>query len=71
MRLLDRAAQLASQISQQNNGQTQISPFMQSGLNALMNRDAKKGEEIANQILQNAGISREQAMQIARQRGLI
>ena len=63
------ANQIASQIPNQQ--QNNITPFMQSGLNAIMNNDSKKGEEIANNILKQAGISREQAMQIARQRGII
>lgn len=70
MTMLERATQLASQITQQNS-QPNISPFLQSALSAIQNNDAQKGEEIANKILQQAGISREQAMQIAHQRGLI
>lgn len=45
--------------------------FALSGINAIRNNDASQGEEIANQILQKVGMTREQAMQIAHQRGLI
>lgn len=45
--------------------------FALSGINAIRNNDVTKGEEIANSILQKVGMSREQAMQIAHQRGLI
>lgn len=74
MTMMERATQLVNQITQfqtQQNQQTNLSPFLQSGLDAIKNRDASNGERIANQILQQAGISREQAIQMARQRGLI
>lgn len=45
--------------------------FALSGINAIRNNDVTKGEEIANGILQKVGVTREQAMQIAHQRGLI
>lgn len=45
--------------------------FALSGINAIRNNDVSKGEEIANNILQQVGMTKEQAMQIARQRGLI
>lgn len=69
MTLQERAMQLVSQITQ--NQQQAPNQFLQGGLDAIRNNDATKGEEIANKILQQAGISREQAMAIARQRGII
>lgn len=69
MTMLERAASIASQITQ--NQQQAPNDFLQSGLDAIRNKDATKGEEIANKILQQAGINRDQAMAIARQRGLI
>lgn len=45
--------------------------FALSGINAIRNNDVAKGEEIANSILQKVGMTREQAMQIAHQSGLI
>lgn len=45
--------------------------FALSGINAIRNNDVTQGEQIANDILQKVGITREQAMQIAHQRGLI
>lgn len=45
--------------------------FALSGINAIRNNDVAKGEEIANAILQKVGMTKEQAMQIAHQNGLI
>lgn len=45
--------------------------FALSGINAIRNNDVAKGEEIANAILQKVGMTKEQAMQIAHQSGLI
>lgn len=45
--------------------------FAISGINAIRNNDAVQGEQIANQILQKVGVTKEQAIQIAHQRGLI
>lgn len=45
--------------------------FALSGINAIRNNDVAKGEEIANSILQKVGMTKEQAMQIAHQSGLI
>lgn len=42
--------------------------FALSGINAIRNNDIAQGEQIANQILQNVGMSREQAMQIVQQK---
>lgn len=79
MTMLERATTIANQMTQRgsNGGEQQgqkmnnLSPFMQAGLNAIMSGDATKGEEIANNILKNAGVSREQAMNMARQMRLI
>lgn len=77
MTMLERAAYIANQLTQQQqNGQPQfdpnnLNPFMRSGYNAIINGDNQQGEAIANKILNQVGISREQAMQIAHQRGLI
>ena len=46
----------------QNNPNMANSPMGQSFLEALQNRDSAKGEEIANNILNNQGIDRDTAM---------
>lgn len=69
MSIVERAAQVVEQLQAQNPQGT--SNFLMGGINAIKNNDAAAGEKIANQILQQVGMSREQAMNIARQRGLI
>lgn len=42
--------------------------FAMNGINAIYNNDSVQGEQMANQILQNAGMTKEQAMQIVQQK---
>lgn len=60
-KLTDMAAQMI-----RNNPNIQQSPFAQAGMNAILNNDAKAGEQLANNILKSVGMTKEQAMQIAR-----
>lgn len=62
-RMLDIASQLI-----RNNPNIQQSPFAQAGVIAILNNDAKTGEQLANNILKSVGMTKEQAMQIARNR---
>ena len=43
-------------------------PWAEAAINAVMNGDAKAGEQIANNLMQSMGMNKEQAMQMARQR---
>lgn len=43
-------------------------PNTDAMIDALRNNDAKAGEEIANNLLKSYGVSKEQALQMARQR---
>lgn len=61
-KLTDMAAQMI-----RNNPNIQQSPFAQAGMNAILNNDAKAGEQLANNILKSVGMTKEQAMQLARQ----
>lgn len=61
-KLTDMAAQMI-----RNNPNIQQSPFAQAGVNAILNNDAKAGEQLANNILKSVGMTKEQAMQLARQ----
>lgn len=47
-----------------NNG----TPLATQGLSAITNNDQKTGEAIANNILQTYGISKEQALEMARKK---
>lgn len=65
-KLTDVAAQMI-----RNNPNIQQSPFAQAGMNAILNNDAKAGEQLANNILQSVGMTKEQAMELARKNHLI
>lgn len=60
LKILDRVP-----INAMNQEQAQ---FAMSGINAIRNNDTVQGEQIANQILQNTGMTKEQAMQIVQQK---
>ena len=61
---------IASQMIR-NNPNIQQSPFAQAGVNAILNNDVKAGEQLANNILQSVGMTKEQAMQLAKKNHLI
>ena len=63
---MSRIMDIVSQMIR-NNPNIQQSPFAQAGMNAILNNDAKAGEQLANNILQSVGMTKEQAMQLARQ----
>lgn len=65
-KLTDMAAQMI-----RNNPNIQRSPFAQAGMNAILNNDAKAGEQLANNILKSVGMTKEQAMELARKNHLI
>lgn len=64
-KLTDMAAQMI-----RNNPNIQQSPFAQAGMNAILNNDAKAGEQLANNILKSVGMTKEQAMELARKQHL-
>ena len=65
-KLTDMAAQMI-----RNNPNIQQSPFAQAGMNAILNNDANAGEQLANNILKSVGMTKEQAMELARKNHLI
>ena len=65
-KLTDMAAQMI-----RNNPNIQQSPFAQAGMNAILNNDTKAGEQLANNILKSVGMTKEQAMELARKNHLI
>lgn len=65
-KLTDMAAQMI-----RNNPNIQQSPFAQASINAILNNDAKAGEQLANNILKSVGMTKEQAMELARKNHLI
>ena len=64
-RITDMAAQMV-----RNNPNIQQTPLVQAGIYAILNNDAKAGEQLANNILNSMGMTKEQALQIAQQQNL-
>lgn len=64
-RITDLAAQMI-----RNNPNIQQTPLAQAGINAILSNDAKAGEQLANNILNSMGMTKEEALQIARHRNL-
>lgn len=64
-RITDLAAQMI-----RNNPNIQQTPLAQAGINAILSNDAKAGEQLANNILNSMGMTKEEALQIARERNL-
>lgn len=66
---MSRLTDMANQIAR-NNPNVQQVPWAQAGINAILNNDSKAGEQLANNILNSMGMTKEEALQIARQRNL-
>lgn len=66
---MSRITDMATQMIR-NNPNVQQSPFAQAGINAILNNDAKAGEQLANNILQTVGMTKEQALDLARKQNL-
>lgn len=64
-RITDLAAQMI-----RNNPNIQQTPLAQAGINAILSNDAKAGEQLANNILNSMGMTKEEALKIARERNL-
>lgn len=45
-------------------------PWAQAGINAILNGDSKAGEQLANNILSSMGMTKEQALDLARKQNL-
>lgn len=66
---MSRITDMATQMIR-SNPQVNQSPFAQAGINAILNNDAQAGEQLANNILHSMGMTKEQALEIARQQNL-
>lgn len=66
---MSRITDMATQMIR-NNPQVNQSPFAQAGINAILNNDAQAGEQLANNILQSLGMTKEQALEIAKRQNL-
>lgn len=66
---MSRIIDIASQMIR-NNPNIQQSPFAQAGVNAILNNDAKAGEQLANNILKTVGMTKEQALNLAKNQNL-
>lgn len=67
---MSRITDMANQIAR-NNPNVQQVPWAQAGINAILNNDAKAGEQLANNLLQSMGMTRDQAMEMARKNHII
>lgn len=67
---MSRLTDMANQIAR-NNPNVQQVPWAQVGINAILNNDAKAGEQLANNLLQSMGMTRDQAMEMARKNHII
>ena len=66
---MSRITDMATQMIR-NNPQVNQSPFAQAGINAILNNDAQAGKQLANNILQSLGMTKEQALEIAKRQNL-
>lgn len=66
---MSRITEIASRMIQ-NNPNIQSTPWAPSAINAILNGDAKTGEQIANNLLQSMGMTKEQALDLARKQHL-
>lgn len=64
---MSRITDIATQMIQ-NNPQVNQSPLAQAGINAILHNDARAGEQLANNILHSMGMTKEQALEIAKER---
>ena len=53
---------LAQTVIQRNPNRIQNAPWAQSAINAIMNNDANSGAQIADNLCQSYGLTREQAL---------
>lgn len=53
-----------------NNPNIQSTPIAKAGIDAILNNNAQVGIQLANNILHSMGMTREQALNIARQNNL-
>ena len=66
---MSRVTDLAAQMIR-NNPNIQRTPLAQAGINAILSNDAKAGEQLANNILNSMGMTKEEALKIAKERNL-
>lgn len=66
---MSRVTDIASRMIK-NNPNIQQTPLAQAGINAILNNDVEAGTQLANNILDSMGMTKEQAMDIARKQNL-
>ena len=65
---MSKMLNFAQQLVNANRNNVPNAPWVEAAINAVMNGDAKAGEQIANNLMQSMGMNKEQVMQMARQR---
>lgn len=66
---MSRVTDIASRMIK-NNPNIQQTPLAQAGINAILNNDVEAGTQLANNILNSMGMTKEEALQIARRQNL-
>lgn len=66
---MSRVTDIASRMIK-NNPNIQQTPLAQAGIYAILNNDIEAGMQLANNILNSMGMTKEEALQIARQQNL-
>ena len=63
----DALLYFAQKMIQSNRNRIPNTPWAQAAVNAIMNNDANAGQQIANNLCQSNGVTKEQALQQAGQ----
>lgn len=58
----------AQQLIKTNQGNIPNTPWKEAAINAILSGDAQAGQQMAQNLMQSMGMSKEQIIQIARQR---
>ena len=65
---MSKMLNFAQQLVNTNRNNVPNTPWAKAAINAIMNGDAKAGEQIANNLMQSMGMNKEQVIQMARQK---
>ena len=63
---MSKMLNFAQQLVQTNQNNLPNTPWRDSAINAIMSGDAQAGQQIANNIMQSMGMTKEQMMEQAR-----
>ena len=67
---MSKMLNFAQRLVQTNQNNLPNAPWKDAAINAIMSGDAQAGQQIANNIMQSMGMTKEQGMDIARKQHL-